>query len=850
MRQITPLIPCLIQRLSDSLHRFHQCRPQGAGKVSPAPLALLASLAVGLWGASSGQLSAAESADSAEAAEQSANYAAWLQSFEKWPTDNSKFDESGLRRDRLQPAPAPGVHPRVWIVPEDLEALRRKATDSEVGPLLIEKLRAYLAPLDTNPSYQKLLQGDASGAKGRGIIRMIANASLLALIEEDEAKGRELAKAAATFAAAQEKQLLRKDTIPEHQGMDNVNPLIKDEFSGVRSWQHWSMGIIDHHHLGYAYDFLYNWMSEAERATVRSAIATATAKHFSWGMGIAGPGVHNWDIIHANLGLLALSIEGEPGYDAKVAAWTKQVLGNYYTYAVTDTGMPLERGGKNAIKTNYGIPFSRRDLSDVIPAKFPQNLMAIPQLRRYVTGYMMNLQVPWRGKMQIYGAWGGSDMPLSRWLPEVMAIKYLYPDDPAVDYVWRCAVGENYENLRELSVGSHEFAGDELIQALLYAVDYDSELDLDAHLLSLDLPLDYFSPQRLQAEARSDWSTEAVQLMVHAQAIYTAHPRFGRGHFLLNALGRPWTYYARIADAQGFLSHVGDSEHYSTVQVDGVGTGYQNSTGVGYVSNPHGMFVSVDNKIPFSWQSDRPSDPDAEAWEAWKFNKVADMWTLYEPDREIPGLTDYRVSRPGWYAPGNIETDPAETEPLYERYKMAYAFRTAGLVRGENPYALIVDDYRKDPVGADGALHAYDWHFILQPDLSIESQDASRIILKESDGPRRLLIQALEIEGGTPLLGYMEDYPGYGWSTRTFERVHGKRLIIPSFSVEPQFKFLLYPYREGDELPTIESDGRRARLTWADRADTIHFEQKDNGLTALRIERDGEAILNINGGAR
>lgn len=783
--------------------------------------------------------------------EQVANYEAWMQSFKHWPTDNSKFDESGLRRDRLRPAPAPGVHPRVWIVPEDLEPLRRKATDSNVGPILMEKLRAHVASMENNANYQKLLKGDASGATGRGIIRLIANASLLALIEEDAAKGRELAKAAATFAAAQEKQLLRNKTIQEHQGMNNVNPLIKDEFSGVRSWQHWSMGIIDHHHLGYAYDFLYNWMSEDERSTVRSAIATATAKHFSWGMGIAGPGVHNWNIIHANLGLLALSIEGEEGYDEMVAAWSKQLLGNYYTYAVTESGMPLERGGKNAIKTNYGIPFSRRDLSGVIPVEFPENLMAIPQLRRYVTGYMMNLQVPWRGKMQIYGAWGGSDMPLSRWLREVMAMKYLYPDDAAIDYVWRCAVGENYENIRELSPGSHEFAGDELIQAMLFAVDYDSELDLDEHLLSLDPPIDYFSPQRLQVQARSDWSTEAVQLMVHAQAIYTAHPRFGRGHFLLNGLGRPWTYYARIADARGFLGHVGDSQHYSTVQVNGVGTGYQNSTGVDYVANPHGMFVSVDNKIPFSWQGERSNKSDAQVWDAWRTNKVSDMWTLYEPERAIPGLTEMRVIRPGWYAPGSIEMDPETSAPLYERYRMDYAFRTAGLVRGNHPYALILDDYRKDPKGAAGAaetLHAYDWHFILQPDLSIESQDASRIILKEADGPRRLLIQALEIEGGTPLLGYIEDYPGYGWSTRTFERVHGKRLIIPSFSAEPRFKFFLYPYRAGDSLPEIQSDGRQARLIWEDQTDTIHFDQHANGLTQVQISRDGATILKINGG--
>lgn len=786
-------------------------------------------------------------------AAQQANYEAWKQSFTNWPIDNVKLDFTGLAKERFQAPPAPGVHPRVWIVPGDFPGLRKKATDSKIGPILMESLRAYIEPLGTNPAYRQLVSGNAAGAKSKGIIRLIANASIVALIDDDEAKGRELAKATATYAAAQEKELLRNGDIPPHQGMSAVNPLIKAEFSGVRSWQHWSMGIIDHHHLGYAYDFLYNWMTKEEQATVRKAIATATAKHFSWAMGIAGPAVHNWDIIHANLGLLALSIEGEEGYDEMVAAWTKQLLANYFTYGVTDSGTPLERGGKNAIKAIYGIPFSRRDLSGVVPVKFPGNLMAIPNLRRFVTGYIMNLQVPWRGRMQIYGAWGGSDMPITRWMKEVIAMKYTFPDDPAVDYVWRCAVGENYETIRELQPGSHEFSGDELIQALLFGQDYDSKVGLDEQLLSLEPPLDFFAPQRLLAESRSDWTTEAVQLMVHAQAIYTAHPRFGRGNFLLNGLGRPWTFYAHIADAAGALGSVANAEHYSTVQVDGVGTGYQNSTGVDYVSNEHGMFVSVDNRIPFSWQSESPTDPGTsgvQVWEGWKAFKASDMWSLYQPDRDIPGLDNSRSMIPGWYAPGNVAADPAEADPLYERFMMEYAFRTAGLVRGKHPYALIVDDIRKDPAGESTAKHDYNWHFIMQPDLSIESQDASRIVLKEKDGPRRLLIQALQIEGGTPSLGYVEDYPGYGWSDRTFERFHGKRLIIPSHSAEPHFKFLLYPYKDGDPLPVIKSDGTQAELAWENQADQIQFIQRDSGLTGLRVNRNGKEILSVNGGAK
>lgn len=781
-----------------------------------------------------------------------ANYQEWLQSFQDWPTDNVKLDFNGLDMERFRPPPPPGVHPRVFINPEDVPALQQKAQSSEIGKIIIAKMREAVAAMKENADYKKLLAGDESGAANRSIIRQVANASLVSLIDNDEELAKDLAKVVTTFAADRQKQLFRKGPIELHQGAEKWNPRIKSEFSGLLSWQHWSMAIVDHHHIGYAYDFLYNHMTPKQRAAVRKVIADATSMHYSWAMGIAGQSTHNWDLIHTNLGILCLAIEGEEGYDPKVAAWTKQVLANYYTYAIYDSGTSHEREGKNAVASYFGLPFSRRDLSGIIPVKFPQNLMAIPNVRRFVTGYVLQHMVPWRGRVQLYGAWGGSDIPLSRWLEEIMAVKYAFPSDATVDYVWRCAVGENYEEVKAIKASSHEFGGDTLLRLMLFGQDYSSKAGLEDQLKEIDPPLDYFCPQRLLAESRSDWSTDAVQLMVHAQQMFSAHPRYGHGKFLLNGLGRPWTYHAKIADSAGPLGHVGDSEHYSTVRVDGVGTGYQNSRGVDYASTPEAMFVSVDNTFSFTWETN-PKPTTEPVWKNWGAEiRVSQMRPLYRPDRPLPGNDKSLDLLPDWDYPGHVGSSTRVAVPLVHRFPMEYAFRTAGLVRGKHPYAVVVDDVRQSPrdAGEAAGKHNYDWLFILQPDLSIASQTDREVILKEKNGPRRLLIRALQIDGGRSALGYVEDYPGYGWSDRTFERFHGKRLVIPSHSVEPRFKFLMYPFREGDPLPKTTWRDNVASIVWDDQTDKLAFDQSASGLSTLAITRDGKNILEINSGKK
>ena len=57
----------------------------------------------------------------------------------------------------------------------------------------------------------------------------------------------------------------------------------------------------------------------------------------------------------------------------------------------------------------------------------------------------------------------------------------------------------------------------------------------------------------------------------------------------------------------------------------------------------------------------------------------------------------------------------------------------------------------------------------------------------------------------------------------------GTQVVIGSRSVEPKFIMLLYPHRQGDELPTTKWNDDKTLLTisWKDQIDS--YEVKKNG---------------------
>jgi hypothetical protein len=229
------------------------------------------------------------------------------------------------------------------------------------------------------------------------------------------------------------------------------------------------------------------------------------------------------------------------------------------------------------------------------------------------------------------------------------------------------------------------------------------------------------------------------------------------------------------------------------------------------------------------------------------------------------------------------------------------AYRTAGLVRGKHPYVLIVDDIQKDD-----QKHEYKWLMQVADDLEIHSiivadtegdqipinyrgplpNYVADITLREgnldrddSGNPkftqesRFLLVRVLESAGDLSVdevleegnrynlpsdikphsakgtLPWRDGYPGHLETYLKYPRWHtpGKRLVIPSRSVAPNYKVLLFPYRYSEEIPLTVWDQDHGQLTveWSDQRDKYDFSMGSDGRTRFRLRRDSNVILVI-----
>lgn len=779
--------------------------------------------------------------------EQQKRYDFWLESFAKFPPNFPERPPEGLAEERFAPPPPPGVHPRVWTRPSEREQILAKATGTEFGRILMAQFHDQKEKLLRNPKYEQLVAGDLNAAEDRMLVRAVAEDAFRCWLEQDRATGERHAKAFITYIRHCQALFDRDGGIQEMGFAKILNPLIAAEYSGFKQWQGSITSVIDERYLDILYDFLYDFMTQTQRDEARAFIADCTQGAYFDGMGLATTELHNWHMLHAALGTLALAIEGEEGSDPKVLAWTKQCLANYYSHGIYRSGVLHERGGKNLANLWTGIPFSRRSYQGVIPVDLPENLLSIPNTKRLATQYFTQLKNPWGPNMSIFGAWGGGSILSSKWMEEILALKYAYPKDPGVDLIWHMVVGDQYEDLRNIGIDGHGHGIPTKVMLLIMGEPYEEGRSTEEKILSLNLPLDFFCPQRLLAVSRTDYSPDAFHFIFHAQQNDSAHPRYGHGTFLLNAMGRPWIHYPHIPHIDGRVGQDSDPQDYCVVRIDGIGTGHKPVRGRHYIHNAHGSLTTIDNQRSFSigamFGEKAKWNPPVEDRLPFRPQTMAEHNPLFAAAEDIPGYADPLVERPVWFTPGFIRKDTTEAydKQFYDwkRYPVDYAFRTAGLIRGAHPYVLITDDIKKDEQSRD-----YTWQMVLQPDVVLESVQGRKIILKEAEGDRRLLVLNLSPDPSqSPASVRVEEFPYAGWPDREAARIHGKRLVISKSTDSPDFRFVIYPHRAGDPLPDLEVGPGQAQLIWSEQRDQIEFVPTASGLHHLTLTRNGQALI-------
>lgn len=768
---------------------------------------------------------------------------------------------AGFDAARLGRVPPPGVHPRILISPDQLPDLRTRLKETAVGREMLAALRARVAGTIGRAGsweaavYDVLAAGrtaEALAILNRGekpssppghyqphLLYPLVLEALDALIAEDPTRGKKAAAAVAGYADMIAPLVESVLAEPLADDIWRVKPSGKDagKWSGAQGVR----DLVGYHLLGYAYDFAAPFMTETQRDDVRRVIARVTSGRL-W-MGARLPAHFrnwNWIAVGASQPLLALAIEGEPGYDPRIYRLGVEILRDYFTYGVSEMGSSTEAVGYTQFGLVWANPFA------VAAARRGENLLVHGHHRAMMDWYLQSME-PFGGAWVSHG--DGGDRGPALW---TMAMwKYFFPGDPKTDYLWQSvlAVSADGDRLRRDRV--------HLIEPLLFAEDpaRDSRGELIDYHHGADLraPLTWFDAERGSLITRSAWGEDALMLQFECRpdSVGASHEHADRGNFTLSALGRSWA-------KENFRSV--ETRHHNNILIDGRGQGYWPGPGewLGLESSDDFVVAACDAKPAYDWMWPKQIvTEDPATFVRFQFARWKDYAVEAEAfQRTFAGVPGERDDRPAvvafWkgFEAGDPRLWDEDAWPVrYPWNPVRRAFRSVALARGAAPYVLVVDDIQKDD-----RERLYEWLMQTGPNTEVLSLEGNDIVLCDATvarnaegrptpkhGERALLVRALNV--GDPALA--RDFPTRpSFRLETFERrdtlvaeagkdaLSGsrtfgvdKRLVLASRSVAPDFKVLLFPFRIGDPLPETTWNDARTQLTIhiGDQRDVVTF---------------------------
>jgi hypothetical protein len=795
------------------------------------------------------------------------------------PVVESGENWDGFARDRLSKVPAPGVHPRMLMSPEDLPGLRDRLKNTAVGRELYANLRRRLDAALHDPKqwggdlYARLAAGDQSGAEAliqqhKGLpgdlghyqpwLYCIVLEAFDATLSDDKARGQKAATALATYAAIIRPRVDAALDAP--LGDDVWRAKVQGSATGVNDQQ----GVRDmmgYQLVGYAYDFSYNFMTDEQRDTVRSLIARATYGRL-W-MGARLPHhFRNWNWIMIGLGqpLLALSIEGEKGYDPRVYKMGVQIARDYLTYGLTPKGVATEAVGYMNFGLIWGDPFL------VAAQRRGDNLLVNDHLRAMVDWYLQCLE-PSLDHWTSHG--DGGDGPPGIWT--LSMFHYYFPSDPKVEFLW-----QSYLHSAKGKALSGDF---HLLEPILWACDSgapatDNPYDFLGQS-KLNLPLSLFDPTRSSLMARSGWAADAAMMEFECRtdSVGSSHEHADRGVFTFSALGRPWAKY-------NFRSI--ETRHHNGILIDGLGEGQWPGPGrwLGLEDKGWALVAACDDKPAYDWWWPKEIlTEDPQKFVRFQFPR----WSSYVPQAEefhknYDPSTVEKDDRPSVVAfwKGFDKTDPRQWDEDTWPKRLPHnpverAFRTVAFVRGSQPYLLVVDDIQKD-----AKERLYEWLMQTGMDTAVARIDGNDIVLCDATvpvnedgfaeppkGSRELLVRVLGMNDPAKPHDY-QSRPSF--RLETFERKDtlspesakgalagsrsfglDRRLVIASRSAAPAFKILLFPLHAGDALPatTWNADHTQLVIATGGQSDTIKLTAGPDGRTRMTLARPGETDVAV-----
>jgi hypothetical protein len=785
------------------------------------------------------------------------------------------FDYSGVRT--LKHAPAVGIHPRIFFNPEDTTEIRNRLNSTINGKELNRKRHAFTTLLhlgytngtynrnasysknslgqayiantgywDMKPIYDAFAAGDTSGytlvkLKNGGATgafsNMLSMEAFECLIYKNnydpdtkvtyQARAKKLAKAMTTYAFA-----------ASCNGLSAVN---YTKIGGMA--------------FPIAYDLNYWAMTDGQRDTVRKAIAMMTPEVPRYGNTVEPYAtLSNWTGLNSFEIIPNLAIEGETGYKPSLTHDWAKVFYKFVSYGFYESGCGWEGLGKNYMNTGYQIALARRGYS----------MLGHPHLRAFGTNYLPALCQPFGYSFTGDDALGGSgtNVQLGKYkfsVIDAVGFKWAFPNNDGADFMWRNYVGNivNNQEMADYSGGIldpcttsyHDYYS--VLQA--YITDWEPT-DFSTKAQTALKNLDFFETDRGQVIMRSDWSTNALQTIFNVRQNLGGHTNADRNSFTLSSHGRIWVPLRNAAGG----AYYDVSEAHSCIFVDDIAT---------KITNLEGNKLRQPGKL-LNWTSGSilsKATGDATYAYSWEWS-----WSAQAPGKDNPLLGKTDAGKQPWtkvtetlndfktntsnenfynipfydFAAWNSPAGYRETMIKRPYNPMEKVYRSMNMVRGKHPFLLVVDDVKKDP-----QTHNYKWTMQLAADVVIESTTEKGngiydIIMKESAGNRRLLVRMLnqrDYQTGTPPAKLDTTW----YVTGDGKSYKGDRLVCESNSISPDFKVLLFPFLDGEQLPvtTWNTDKSKLNFVWNDEVTNFEFSVL-NGLTNVNLLATNTKKLN------
>jgi hypothetical protein len=463
------------------------------------------------------------------------------------------------------------------------------------------------------------------------------------------------------------------------------------------------------------------------------------------------------------------------------------------------------------------------------------------------------------------GTWGCAPF----WGNLASFLKVLYPGDKAAD--WLLRQGRPDQDQKQTTTDPQKLPLDnfKMVETIttpdiFTTLDWKGFHNKDGSLKpswersELHLPDVFNDPDHGLFAARSGDQQDALYMMFEARPDlrHVGHQHHDSGQFYLAAGGVMWAVEAGPKSSY--------SADHNTVRIDGKGhSDVSAAPKVGYLgvqTNGPLVMASSDlkNAYDFGWTTPMHFSWHDPAFASWKLSVETDP----EVVAHFKGTQHYKMrvwgddyTRSNWGPTMRIEGNPVQ-----------YAFRSAGIVNGKHPYALVVDDISKD-----GKEHLYDW--LMQVPVGTRMLPATNrsadapvsVILARSAGQAewdRMEPQETLPKGASGLmlcfLGLEKSEASTNRSNLVgdendpvrLEELAGTtvaggsplktRLLATQKGIDPRFRILLLPVKGGESLPAVTYDDITAvaTVTWPGEKDSIHFSIGKDQRTTVTLERN------------